>query len=82
MFSPHFLYLLCFLEQLTVFKNRNETGHSFWIKMCLVTPKVLAIVVLWEKKKKQKRKFGDHIIGSKKCFYKFALMFQCTSIFL
>ena len=39
--------------------------------MCIVTPKVLAMVVLWVKKKtkkqkKKQRKFGDHIIGSKK----------------
>ena len=79
--SPYFLCLLCFLEKLTVFQNRSETSHSFWIKMFLVTPKVLAMVVLWEKKK-QKHKFGDHIIGSKKYFYKFALMFPYTSIFL
>ena len=103
--------------------------------MFLVTPKVLSMVVLWEKKKtktqvwrsynwkqniflqiffdvsmhfhisikrkrkkkiylllcskfksfvgeKKKPKFGDHIIGSKKYFYKFALMFPYTSIFL
>ena len=51
MCSPYFLCLLCFLEQLIVFKNKSETSHSFWIKMFLVTPKVLAMVVLWEKKK-------------------------------
>ena len=45
MFSSFSLFSL-FLDQKTVFKNRIETFHSFWIKMCLVTPKVLVMIVL------------------------------------
>ena len=44
--SPRFPYFSLFLDQKTVFKNRIETFHSFWIKMCLVTPKVLVMIVL------------------------------------
>ena len=47
---PVFLIYFDFSNNKQFFKNRNESCHSFWIKMCLVTPKVLAMVVLWVKK--------------------------------